>query len=673
MIINVSDFDFEYILKAGVAKRPRGNQAKKKLYYYVDLISAFDIETSAVDDLQQSFMYVWQWQIGEYTVIGRTWAEWVELVEGINSIIRDDNLYLVVFVHNLSYEFQFMSGIINFDSDDVFALAPHKILKATYRHIEFRCSMLHSNRSLKKYLADMGVEHQKVSGELFDYGKLRFSDTELSDLELEYCVNDVLGLCEAIKVDMSVTDDNLYTFPLTSTGYPRRDCKRSLDWFDRNTVQAIAPDYSVYKLLRGAFIGGNTHANRYFSGEILDNVVSFDRSSSYPDVICNCLFPMSPFVKPDEVMDKDLILHFIDKRKKACLIRFRATNVRLIDELHTPCPYLMRHKCRDCKNPVLDNGRLLRAEYIDYTVTDVDFKIIIKQYDWDEFEVVDFRYARYGKLPRNLINCVIRYYQRKTELKGVAGEELNYALMKAMLNSLYGMMAQNPVKQDITYYQDSGEFVEGTENEELLLEKYNQHAFLVYQWGCWVTAWARERLQRAIDLVGDNFVYCDTDSVKFVGDCDFTRLNEWLRSLSEDSGAVATDRTGKKYYMGVFEYEGSCEKFVTCGAKRYAGIKDGKLFLTVAGVSKKAGAQYLEDHGGLEVFKDGFVFRHCGKLEAVYNNDALHYEMIEGHKVLIGRNVYLREVDYTMGISSDYRNLLDIIKYYNIDNDSSGW
>ena len=62
-------------------------------------------------------------------------------------------------------------------------------------------------------------------------------------------------------------------------------------------VKSQLPDYEIYKMLREAFRGGNTHANRYYTNYTLHNVHSADRSSSYPDVMCNCKLPISEFYR----------------------------------------------------------------------------------------------------------------------------------------------------------------------------------------------------------------------------------------------------------------------------------------------------------------------------------------------------------------------------------------
>ena len=67
------------------------------------LTTAFDIETTVLDEYEQSVMYIWQWQFGEdYTVIGRTWEEFQDLQNRVKGVLPEDR-WLVVYVHNLSY------------------------------------------------------------------------------------------------------------------------------------------------------------------------------------------------------------------------------------------------------------------------------------------------------------------------------------------------------------------------------------------------------------------------------------------------------------------------------------------------------------------------------------------------------------------------------------------
>lgn len=644
-------------------KRGRGNKGRKNAPIYKDIVTAFDIETTILQPITQSFMYVWQWQIGTIcTVMGRTWKEFVEFAR---TLCRQcgDNEYIVVYVHNLSFEFQFLRGIYPFQQHEVFALERRKVLKCTmFDHLELRCSYLHSNMSLKMYTEKMGVFHVKRIGDL-DYTLVRWPYTPLTEKEIGYCVNDVRGLVEAVIAEMNHDGDNLYTIPLTSTGYVRRDTKNAVRKERRQLALQCAPTPELYRLMREAFRGGNTHANRYFAGKILENVKSYDRSSSYPDVLCNCKFPITPFLEePDPSAER--VRELVWKRGKACLFRAALYDVKLSDP-YWGCPYIPKDKCRRIIGGVYDNGRVLEAEYLEISLTDVDWRIILDEYTFTDVAVSDLYSARYGYLPRPIIETNIMYYRLKTELKGVDGADLLYLKSKNKLNSIYGMMAQNPVREQVEFVND--DFHIRPIDLENDLAEANRKAFLAYQWGVWCTAWARYRLEEGIKIAGDGFVYCDTDSVKFIGDADFTEYNKQRIADSIACGSFAKNPKGETYYMGVYECDGVYEKFSTLGAKKYCYVKDGKLTATIAGVSKRNGGPELERAGGIEAFKEGFTFHDAGGTESIYNdNPDMEIKMPNGEKLEITSNVIIRDSTYTLGVTAEYRRLLDYyLEYHN--------
>ena len=681
MVVKCADFQPErYFAKPPLLKNRKGNPGGKKRHY-IGITTAFDIETTLIDSVEQSVMYIWQWQFGEdYTVIGRTWDEFLDLQKRIKAVLPEDR-WLVVYVHNLSYEFQFLKGIYSFYPDDVFAVASRKVVKADmWGCFEFRCSYKLTNMSLKQFTSKMMVKHQKLSGEEFDYGVKRYPWTELTDEELEYCINDVLGLVEAVNALMARDGDTLQTIPLTSTGYVRRNAKRALKdgSVHHNFVYSILPDIETYRALREAFRGGNTHANRYYAGDIVENVHSADRSSSYPAVMCNCEFPMSAFTP---ILPKDLNPEYISRcitiRHKALLLRIGIKNLRLRDPFWG-CPYLSKDKCRNIHKAVdtEDNGRILEAEYLETTITDIDLKIIMEEYK-GEIIFLQGWYASYKKLPQALINEVIKYYKDKTELKGVAGQEIFYDKAKALLNSLYGMMAQDPVKHNLIFKQVGDWEEDSSLTDEEILGKSNQRAFLAYQWGVWVTAHSRDALERGIRLVHDtegaDFVYCDTDSVKYTGSVDWSGYNADRVAECMASGSFATDPKGITHYMGVFETEDlkdtgyAYRYFKTLGAKKYAYVeREGEgVHCTIAGVNKKKGGKELDKHGGLSAFAEGFVFREAGGTQAVYNDTPqMDHVDIEGRSLPVTANVAILPSEYTLGITGEYERIIKYSKKY---------
>ena len=656
IIYTVDNFPYNTVAEAPDQKRRKGNQGRRNnKRKYKDLFCAFDIESTNDYSINQAFMYIWQFQIEEYTIVGRSWDEYLLFLERLTEQLRSDE-YLMIYVHNLSYEFSFLKGIYPFDIEEVFATESRRVLKCEMlEHFEYRCSYFLTNMSLAAFTDKMGVT-QKLSGEEFNYKKIRYPWTVLTDRELQYCITDVISLVEALKVFFAIEGDNFYTISLTSTGFVRRDVKAAMRHFNKHELQSMLPDYEIFRILREAFRGGNTHANRYYSEEILEHVTSYDRVSSYPDVQVNELFPMSPWIKEDPA-DVDRLMKKIYKHKRACLMRVAFTGIRLKDPMDG-CPYIPKHKCRNLCRHDNDNGRILDADYLEISLTDIDFKIILQQYDFDELRFLDFYHCRYGKLPKPLREVIQKYYQDKTQLKNVEGQELYYFKAKNKLNSIYGMSVQSPVKQSIDYVND--DFIERTDPEPGLLDDHNKKAFLSYAWGVWTTARAREQLQIAIDKCGNRFVYCDTDSVKFIddGSIDFTAYNKSRKTDSEKNGGVATDQHGRKYYLGLYDNEGTYKQFITMGAKKYAYVDDhDKLHITIAGVAKSKGAVEM---GCIENFKEGFIFYAAGGTESVYN-DAPEIGEIEreGHKLKITSNVLIRDSTYTLGITGEYRRILN--------------
>ena len=659
---DINNFPIEEYRKIGMQKRRAGNQGTKTKKSYRDIIITFDIETSLIPFTDHSHMYIWQMQVGKIgTVFGRTWDEFIKFCA---ELILDmgENQYIVVYVHNLAFEFQFLAGIYNFSMDEVFAVKSRKVIKCEmYEHIEFRCSYALTNMSLEEFTKKMKVEHVKKPGEDIDYKIYRTNTTPLDDKAMQYCQNDVLGLYEAITVQLNNDGDNLYTVPMTSTGYVRRETKQALRMVNHNYIKNQIVSYDVYLLLREAFRGGNTHANRFYSSQILHDVKSYDRSSSYPDVQCNQLFPIAEFKRGQD--DIKYVLSLIEKNSPfICRIAF--DNIRLTDKFW-PIPYLSKDKSRNIKAGLFDNGRILSAEHAETTATDVDLKILFDEYSFDNVYVSDVYYSRYGKLPPAYIHNIEKYFRGKTSLKGT-DDDYNYMKSKNLLNSIYGMSAQDPVKQSILY--DAGNFRLDTVPNEELYNKYMKKAFQPYQWGVWTTAHARKALEDSIKIAGHNCIYVDTDSVKFIGDADFSEFNKYAMTLSKQSHAFADDIKGKTHYMGVYEQEQTYARFKTLGAKKYVyEYEDGEVHCTIAGVNKKLGGKELMNvsretgKDPLQLFTDGFVFKLAGGNEVIYNdfpNDEEIELNVNGKKEIITRNESIIESEYTVGITDEYAALL---------------
>lgn len=626
-------------------RKPVG-RPKEMRRSYADIIATFDIESTNLPEIKQSFMWHWQACIDGLVCVGRTWEEYQLFLDGIDRELPE-GLCFVQYVHNLGYEFQFLRAIHDFTEEEVFCITGRQVVKCSIgERFEYRCSYKLTNMSLREFLKKMNVEHQKTE---LDYSKIRYPWTEVSPEELEYCIADVLGLYEALRRMFKADHMNVGSVPITSTGYVRQDFKKAMKKGGFiPLVRECSPDWQTYLMIRRAFRGGNTHANRCYTGIIMENVTSMDRSSSYPDVLVNGLYPIKPFTRERITRLEQLLEGF------PYLLFIEFEDIEQIDKFYG-CPYLSIHKCYDLKGAVNDNGRVVKAKHLATYITDVDLEIIRQQYRWSSCRIIKALMSEYGRLPQAMIDVTMDYYRKKTELKGVAGQEVYYTKAKNKLNSIYGMCATNPVRTSLVF--NGQDFVVKDINEKEELRKANSKAFTVFAWGCWCTAWSRYWLERAIRLAGNQFIYCDTDSVKYAGTVDFSQLNDEIRSTSGRHGAYADDPAGIRHYLGVYEEDAIYDRFVTLGAKKYA-YEDGKgLHITISGVSKSGAAEL----GSLENFKEGFIFHESAGKEAFYNDVWLEEPLhIDGHDLPISPNIYLSDGEYTLGLTEDYKFLFHL-------------
>ena len=697
MIQHVDEFQPVRVSKEiNLLKRPVGQRKKyADAPDYLDIIGAFDIETSTIykPDADgaphpHAFMYIWQYQIGrDYTIIGRTWDELRELLAKLEKMavyvgIRYNVIktpVLVTYIHNLAYEFQYLLGQFPIQNTDCFFKKERKPLYCKIGNIEFRDSLALSNMSLKKFAENVGCTVRKQSGQKFDYSKLRFPWTPLTPEEIEYCIDDVITLREAVERMLVMNRDTLYTVPLTNTGFVRRDCKKAILPI-RESINAMLPREDEYRLLRRAFRGGNTHANRYHVGEIVENVYSYDIRSSYPTQQLTRPFPMERF-KWIDGGDMERIQRFIDRGY--CVVGdYQFKNLRLRDKTE-PVPYIS-YGCCDAIRPVLDNGRILSADYVEISLTEIDLMIVLDQYTADFINCTDAMIARAGMLPAAYRGVIMDYYREKTILKGEPGKEYELAKSKNRLNAIYGMSSQDPIHETITLNPDHSYTVSDYEDE--ISAKNLLKASFPYQWGVYCTAWARFALHLAMRQVPKDargiskLLYCDTDSIKTLGPVDLSDLNEKLESNARKYNAVAPDRNGKPKYIGIFTPDGVYDRFITQGAKRYAYETPAGIHVTVSGVSHAEHEYYDEngelDHvtewaseelGSLENFRPGFIWRtKAGGTTIVYNdNDDFDYTDPEtGNVVHITANAAIVDTTYEMKRTDDYISLLKMCELY---------
>jgi hypothetical protein len=668
----------------------------KKITYY-NIESAFDIETTSVtnDEVKTAFMYIWMFGIGygEPVYFGRTWEEFQQFTDKLGMMLElSKDKRLVVYVHNLSYEFQFMRHYFEWES--VFAINERKPIKTlTTSGIEFRDSYILSGYSLANTAKNLNTHSvAKLEGDL-DYSKTRHHKTYLSEQELGYCRNDIEVVNAYINEQITQYED-ITKIPMTNTGRVRRyvkdmcfyngkRTKRNYSNGNRsryvNLMKKLTLEPDEYVQLKRAFMGGFTHANANYTGQVLENVSSVDFTSSYPATMLSEKFPMSKGFKL-EIKNKQDFERYLDQYCLVFDVRFHDIKAKIFQE-----NYLSESKCSELVAPIINNGRVFQADILGTTITDVDFKIMRNCYSWGGMEIANITAFHKGYLPKPIIESVLNLYQDKTTLKGVAGKEVEYLLSKGMLNSTYGMTVTDITQVDHTY---TTEWEVSTDPLETQIDEYNNSKtrFLYYAWGVWITAYSRANLWTGILNIGDDYIYSDTDSIKLLNyDNHIDYFNQYNQRVMDKLTATLNyykldlallePKTieGVSKPIGVWDYEGMYSRFKTLGSKRYLVEEDGKLELTVAGLSKRNGLDYLITQAGgdnTKVFQafnnDMYVPANAtGKNTHTYIDEPQTLSVTDylnkTEQVTTLSGIHLQEVEYTLSIAKKYGEFLNLL------------
>lgn len=667
----------------------RGGRYRNAAIYY-NQPAAFDIETTTLrsgqldyyhpDGRPVAFPYLFQFCIYGCVIMCRTYKESGDIFNWLSDyMIGRHNRRLIMYDHNLGYEYQFCRNIWRINGKKSFALDEHHPVTLELENgIILRDSYKMTNMSLETLTKDWSSTFFKAP-EIMDYRKIRTPYMELDSDTLLYSALDVLGLCDSIVNFLAARSERIWTKCPTSTSFIRAQLKarvgigakqRSREQQRYHAMLAalkVTPDIYAYQVRQAR--GGNTHANRRITGQVIGDPSSgsgvghWDITSSYPaQMVCYPEYPIGAW----EPLDDDCPISTIElfEANGYCTL-FDIVLIRPRIREGVTVPYIPTAKSMTLAgaSEYGDNGRYLRgAEMLKLTIYGIEWPIIKQQYEIDDTVILGGYFARKGYLPDIVRRYVLELYAQKTELKGVAGKEIEYALAKTYVNGVFGMAFTRPLR-DTYEVTDTGIKFKPAGDAAAELEKYQRKTsyFMSYAWGAMVATLGRVYLQKMIDTAGEYFLYCDTDSV-FASHPEIVRprmlqLENEIKAYQRKCGMELTyyDIKGKPHELGGIDEEPEC-CFKTWGAKKYATIEsDLKLRSTIAGVPKGPGAQIIGS--SLDNFKLGMVFRgdDTNKMCLWYNDNegiTLHDEA--GRPIQVLSNVAMLPVDYLLSLSSDY-------------------
>lgn len=683
----------KHFLKRKIDFQSKYNQFRKNYTYYLDAICCLDTETSKINlgtrekEEWYGWLYQWAFCINDDVCIGRTPSELLNELDRLQEMYKlDDTHKMVIYIHNLSYDMTYLLRFMyerDYDTN-LFLLDSHKILTVKYKCFEFRDSYRLSNMSLEKWCEQLETDTRKAVGTI-DYDEIRFQDSELTIDDWFYQVNDVLSMKECIEIELRENNDNLFTIPLTSTGYVRRDCRNAVlrDSEYRKFFEKTALNEHEYTALNLAFSGGYTHANRFIVNKTVvakDGcfIGHNDKKSFYPSTQQMRYFPISKFAKCYEWngIDKPQKIEKFNGflKSKCCLCQIAIKDAKLHKDV--TAPYLQACKLvGNYKNLKCDNGRVLSFSGIaTMWCLELDIDILRLQYDC-EIYVLEMYISNQGRFPEQFRKVIDKYFEAKETLKKVGG--YYYMKSKNKLNAIYGMSVSRLIREDINYNFETAKYnrdkiIDKSKREKILQKYYNSRkSFFPYQLGVWVTAHCRNELLHLIsDCIGyENFLYSDTDSIFYIEtEENKKKLEEHNKKIIEENKKLdlGLEHDGKTSYYNLFEREESEEehnrikKFRTLHSKCYCFVDEtDKLHVTIAGISKdnkKQGKERVtsaDELGDIENLKDDFTFYECGGTISKYVSRETCVIDINGHKTELADACIILKHEKTINELSD--------------------
>ncbi|HXS61144.1 MAG TPA: DNA polymerase [Candidatus Sulfopaludibacter sp.] len=458
-----------------------------------------------------------------------------------------------------------------------YLLAGSKLISLVYRNhngtIEIRDACLLFTCSLSNFIKNTAPEFPKLV-DTYDYTKYRINSDDFTEKEKDYCRSDIYGFSVGLyrlskDFEESFHMDILESFTAGSFSMKYAASKlkerhiKSVETNENfnNTGSPFPKKDELFPKVsfdRKFVIGGRTYVNPIHAGKILDNLTKIDANSFYPSIMVKSKLPYGK-QKIMKFKGSDLDKFLLNNPNKYVFAQL-LSGVCKFDDMFSPIVTSDDNNNRDYPT----NAGSMDGVYLDDNILrDNRFKhhkAVFKCYIFD---------SAVG---------IMDYMSDVFDLKNKYKFEEKFALelaVKIILNATYGKFIQRPTVIEYDFFDG---IIAPTGNKTNLRNWY-QFAPM----GAAITANCRYELCNYMNLLRERFVYCDTDSLVFMGEVPNDiplgyDLGQWKVEASPDGifnkkKNIMDNVTGKSIFFQ---------------RKTYAMEIDGETKITFCGISSNA-------------------------------------------------------------------------------------
>lgn len=530
-----------------------------------------DFETAnSPKNLKKGFTFVWLWDICSLKnfshVSGKYIDDFVKFFEKTGSCI--------VWMHNLKFDGMFLINWLlknNYRIEEVGkALQPGSFSTIISGEGEFfQIKFCIKCNKKKKIIVELRDSSKKIKtsvrqiaesfelpvekGEI-DYEKERDEFYVADVKETDYCKNDTEIVARALSFLYAEGLDKL-TIGSDALSLFKNFCGKQ-NWTMLFPTQKIEIDDFLRKSYRGGLCMCAQNVQRK---KIDKTVYVYDVNSLYASIMCECELP---FGQPEYYNGK-----------------FEKTNNRTLFIQHVwacfeikkeKTPHLIRKDfCCDMKNQKFWTNSF--GEMIELWLTNVDLELLFENYEIFDIKFIDgFKFFASKNLFKSFL---LPIYVEKCRTKGARRQ-----IQKSLLVELYGKFATNPRRTNKTPKLLNDRVVFETAKEPKEIDSVYTAI------SCFITAYGRKKLIKAIEANKDDFVYCDTDSIH----------------LTKEAKGIFVDNA----ILGAWKQERVYSSALYFAQKMYAGQIGSNIEIKLAGANDevKKGFNFDNFRNGVQVF-----------------------------------------------------------------------
>ncbi len=371
----------------------------------------------------------------------------------------------------------------------------------TRRRVEFWDTLKLFPTALEYLHLTYSTPTEKIKEDENFYNEARVLDHKPTKRELEYMYNDLQVLTETIREHVKYNGLRFRKTQASQSFYNFSQHFKAWKWrfpaLDTKTDSAIRPGYW----------GGISHVNEKYKGKDVKDIYVYDINSSYPYQLAFKKLPYGQAIaQKGQGVNPDMSKFWV--AEVVCEFTLKENKIPCI-----PTKAAIENRPYVIDKWIEDSDGLVRIVLcnIDYVTIQESYNFKVLSWEW----VIEYAW----KVQPEIAGFILENNDNKIKYSALAKKEKDKhkkaeyqarsQRAKIDNNSFYGKFGEDIIKEGKTPYLINDDVEYLLDRKDIISEGKRKYLPVAIA----TTAWGRQQLVRMANLVGEHFIYCDTDSI----------------------------------------------------------------------------------------------------------------------------------------------------------------